>query len=100
MQTTISVINPKVTLFYDQNKPYMTLTAESELSDKTIVNITIPKIDLSKIQTETRRTNRGNVCRVFFDTLPIVEIESEFKEMTLKEIEKELGHKIIIKEEI
>lgn len=96
-------------IYYENNTPYINWKGESKLSDGSLVFCNIPKMSLdiecieSNIETYNDAFYSPVVSKQVFvknglsqDEDIIIEIKE--REMTKKQIEKELGYKIKIKE--
>ena len=96
--------NYKVGLYIEDEKTYMRLEFDSELYDGKVTHNIIPRIDLSTINVVDG--NEDNfIYRSYIefhsdlanDAFMLVTDVTPCKEMTVEEIEKELGYKIKIK---
>lgn len=99
--------NYKVGLYIEDEKTYMRLEFDSELYDGEVTHNIIPRIDLSTINVVDRNEDNFPYRPDFFiefhsdlanDTFMLVTDVTPRKEMTVEEIEKELGYKIKIKD--
>ncbi|MGJ0846488.1 hypothetical protein ACR77J_07360 [Tissierella praeacuta] len=100
MNRTTKAYNQKVSLFNEDGKTYLGFEYDVKTNSAETVNFKIHKIDLSNIDISIdRRENRYSL------TLDVIPVKDEIlvmtditpvEEMTIKEIEKELGRKIKI----
>ena len=113
------VKNPQVGVYYDENNmPYLTFKAEYHYDDGLVYAVNIPKIDLSKMKVNLEQKYdppyynyppllRSIISELTFDIVPnqncnyyTLKDITPVKEMTIEEIEKQLGHKVKIKKEL
>lgn len=116
----IKVENPHIGLYYEGDKPYMSLKIDCHLIDGSVEMLNVPRIDLSSLRIRQVRLDGGlncsstelfrptTICNLilsvkstpkgaYFTTQDITPRRMvPLKEMTIEEIEKELGHKIKI----
>lgn len=115
----IKVKNPHIGLYYEGDIPYMSLKIDCLLIDGSVEMLNVPRIDLSSLiikqvglggglrydSTELSSTFlyemilriQGTQREPCFTTQDITRKRmAPLKEMTIEEIEKELGHKIKI----
>ena len=118
MREVQKVKNPQVGVYYDENNmPYLTFKAEYHYDDNTVYEVNIPKIDLSKMKVNLEEKCyyphyrnsppllNSIISEIAFNILPnkncnyyTLKDITPVKEMTIKEIEKQLGYKVKIKE--
>lgn len=109
--------NHKMSLFYEDNEPYFSLEFDALYSNGKQLHTKIHKIDLSKIVLDLHYNNHTNFYLMGFINNSMLSNNSQisfdlalkdnefytvtdvtsYKEMTLNEVEKELGYKIKIK---
>ncbi len=94
-----SSANHKIGVYTERGNTYMTLDLDTILDDGRKMHLTIPKIDLNSLSINL---NEGiyNTANISFDLkevkdsyMTITDI-TKYKEMSLNDIEKELGYKI------
>lgn len=87
-----------------EENTYMSLEFDSELYNGAIIHANIPKINLNSINMINSNFNYHYSLDVEFNTHSVKDSfitmtdVTPYKEMTVKDIEKELGYKIKIKE--
>jgi hypothetical protein len=95
--------NYKVKLYIENKKTYMCLEFDSEFYDGTIIHAIIPKINLNTIDIVEEHLSHCQNFSIKFHTdlvnesFMLMNDVTPRKEMTVEEIEKELGYKIKIK---
>ena len=122
MREIQKIKNPQVGIYYDENNiPYLAFKAEYYYDDDSVYEVNIPKIDLSKMRVDLQLKQDINYSHPFFRSYllpPSQNVISEVtfdiepnqnynyytlkdltppKEMTIGDIEKELGYKVKIK---
>jgi len=101
-----TIQDPKVGVYYEKDKPYMFLEANVRSLDGRLLKYNIPRIGLSEVTMEIEKNDQYCISivksKISFSVLSVNDVFATvtditpYKEMTLAEIEKKLGHKVKI----